>query len=176
MNRCVLLVSLVGVLCASAARSTPVSPISRHRAVASVQELMQTLIDPAADGVWNAVETTTTRAGETVRQPQTPAQWRDVRLAAMSLVEGANALLAADRPVGLGALDSTQIGARIAARRSAFNAFATALRVAARTSLRAIEARDAPALVTAGGQIDQVCEGCHLAFWYPNQVIPSLPK
>jgi hypothetical protein len=145
---------------------------------------MQTLIDPAADGVWNAVETTTTRAGETVRQPQTPAQWRDVRLAAMSLVEGANALLAADRPVGqhafpaeaLGALDSTQIGARIAARRSAFNAFATALRVAARTSLRAIEARDAPALVTAGGQIDQVCEGCHLAFWYPNQVIPSLPK
>jgi len=32
------------------------------------------------------------------------------------------------------------------------------------------------ALVRAGGDIDAVCEGCHLAFWYPNQVIPAFPS
>jgi hypothetical protein len=30
--------------------------------------------------------------------------------------------------------------------------------------------------VKAGGVIDEICEGCHLTFWYPNQVIPSLPS
>jgi hypothetical protein len=143
---------------------------------------MQDVIDPAADGVWNAVETTVTRAGETERQPRSAAEWGDVRRAVVRLAEGAKSLLVEGRRVGihdfpaeaLGALDSTRIQEGIAAQRPTFNAFAVALREAALSSLTAIDARDAPGLVRAGGAVDQVCESCHLMFWYPDQVIPSI--
>jgi hypothetical protein len=41
--------------------------------------------------------------------------------------------------------------------------------------LAAIDAKDPAALVKAGGTLDEICESCHLTFWYPNQVIPPLP-
>ena len=150
----------------------------------SLQELMQDVVDPSADGIWDAVETTVTSAGESTRQPQTAEEWLAVRRAAITLSEAGNLLMMTGRRVGAhefpaeakGALDSTQIEHRIASQRSAFNGFAAALRAAALTTLSAADARDPVRLVSAGGTIDQICEGCHLQFWYPNQVIPSLPK
>jgi cytochrome c556 len=152
------------------------------RAVASIQELMQEVIDPSADGVWDAVETTLTKEGETVQQPRTDAQWLEVRRSAITLAESANLLVIEGRRVGVrdfpaeatGALDSAHIQDLIAAQRPAFNAFAAALREAALTTLSAIDAQDPARLVMAGGAVDQVCEGCHLRFWYPNQVIPPI--
>ncbi|MEA3174209.1 MAG: hypothetical protein QOF42_1620 [Gammaproteobacteria bacterium] len=152
--------------------------------VASIQELMQAVVDPSADGVWNAVETTLTNDGETVQQPRTDAEWLEVRRAALILVESANLLEIEGRRVGArdfpaeaaGVLDSAHIQELIDAQRSTFNGFAVALRLAALTTLSAIDAKDPTRLVSAGGAIDQVCEGCHLKFWYPNQVIPSLPN
>jgi len=145
---------------------------------------MQSVIDPSADGVWNAVETVTTASGTTERQPRTPEEWLEVRHAAITLVESANLLVIEGRRAGAhdfpaeaaGALDSAHIQALITARRADFNAFAAALRIASLTALSAIDARDPVRLVSAGGAIDQVCEGCHLTFWYPNQVIPPLPQ
>lgn len=144
---------------------------------------MQSVIDPSADDVWNAVETDTTAAGENERQPHTPEEWLEVRSAAISLVESANLLMIEGRRAGArpfpaeatGALDSAQIEALITARRPEFNAFAAALRTASLTALSAIDARDPVRLMSAGGAIDQVCEGCHVTFWYPHQVIPRLP-
>jgi hypothetical protein len=151
---------------------------------ASLQELMQDVIDPSADGVWNSVETIISESGETTHQPHTPEEWAEVRRAAITLSEGANLLVIEHRRVGVkpfpaeasGALDSAQIQTLIDEERVAFNGFAVALREAARTSLAAIDARDPMQLLDAGGAIDQICEGCHLRFWYPHQVIPSLPS
>ena len=50
------------------------------------------------------------------------------------------------------------------------------LRQTAQTMLSAIDAKDPTALVAAGGNLDEVCESCHMTFWYPNQVIPAFPK
>jgi hypothetical protein len=33
----------------------------------------------------------------------------------------------------------------------------------------AADARNVQALFDAGNTLDQVCEGCHLKFWYPPQ-------
>jgi cytochrome c556 len=74
-----------------------------------------------------------------------------------------------------GALDSTQIQALIDAKRPQFNAFAAALRDAGMVALRAADAKDAQALMKAGGGMEAVCEACHVTFWYPNQVIPAFP-
>ena len=32
-----------------------------------------------------------------------------------------------------------------------------------------------PSLLETGETMDEVCEGCHLTFWYPDQVIPPPP-
>ena len=99
------------------------------------------------------------------------------------MIEAGNLLLIDGRKVSTapfpaeaqGALDSAQIAERIAGNRAAFNQFAVALRGGAQTMLQAIDAKDPSALVEAGGTLDQICESCHLTFWYPNQVIPPLP-
>jgi hypothetical protein len=35
---------------------------------------------------------------------------------------------------------------------------------------QAVRDRDLKALGELGGTLDDVCEGCHLHFWYPNDV------
>jgi hypothetical protein len=160
------------------------NPRSPQRPVASIQELMQTEVDTSADGVWNAVESDATSAGTVERQPHTPEEWVAARNAAITLVEATNLLVIDGRRVGVrefpaeadGALDSAHIEVLIAARRPAFNAFAVALRQAGLAAIAAIDAKDPAALVKAGGDMDEVCEACHLTFWYPNQVIPAFPS
>jgi hypothetical protein len=182
---CLLPPAVAGsLLCACASHDAPApSPTSPQRPIASIQELMQAEVDTSADGVWNAVETITTRAGTEERQPRTPEEWVTARNAAITLVEASNLLVIDGRRVGAkefpaeanGALDSVHIQELLDARRPAFNAFATALREAGLGAIAAIDAKDPVALVKAGGEIDEVCEGCHLTFWYPNQVIPAYP-
>jgi hypothetical protein len=144
---------------------------------------MDGIIDPAADDLWGSVETTVTVQGVQEKQPHTPDEWAEVRRKAITLIEASNLLTIEDRQVGAkpfpaeaaGALDSVQIQRRIADQRPVFVGFAGSLRVSAQRALAAIDARDPAALVKAGGELDGVCESCHMTFWYPNQVIPPLP-
>lgn len=152
--------------------------------VATIQELMQAQVDPLADDVWGSVETIISATGVEERQPQTPEEWAAVRRSTVSLVEAANLLMIEGRTVSrvqfaaeaAGALDSQQIEQRLNANRAAFNQLAAALRAGGLQALAAIDARNAPALVRAGGELDEICEACHVSFWYPNQVIPALPQ
>jgi hypothetical protein len=161
-----------------------VEPPSSLRPMASIQELMQAEVDRSADGVWNAVAEVSSKNGTEEHRPQTPEEWAEVRLSAITLIEAGNLLAMDGRRVGAkefpaeadGALDSKQIQALIEARRSQFNAFAAALRDTGQTALAAIDAMDPASLVKAGGAIEGVCEACHLTFWYPNQIIPPFPK
>ena len=151
--------------------------------IATIQELMQSEVDASADSIWDAVETTTGKAGEENKQPRTPEEWQEVRRNAIVLIEGANLLTVDHRRLSAapfpaeaaGALNSTEIEKRIASNRAAFNQYALTLRATAQTMLTAIDAKDPKALVAAGGVLDEVCESCHMTFWYPNQVIPPFP-
>jgi hypothetical protein len=174
-------ISLLVCACESKTPSAAGPPI---RPVASIQELMQAEVDKAADGVWDAVATISTESGTEEHHPRTPEEWAEVRLSAIALIESTNLLVMDGRQVGAkefpaeadGALDSRQIQALIDAKRPQFNAFAAALRENALKALAAIDAKDPAALVKAGGEIEAVCEACHLTFWYPNQIIPPFPK
>ncbi len=144
---------------------------------------MQSEVDASADDIWDAVETTTSAAGEETKQPRTPEDWQDIRRKTIVLIEAANLLTVDNRKLSAapfpaeaaGALDSASIDKRIAGNRAAFNQFALTLRQTAQTMLTAIDAKDPKALVAAGGVLDEVCESCHMTFWYPNQVIPPFP-
>ena len=145
---------------------------------------MQSEVDASADSIWDAVETTTSKAGDENKQPRTPEEWREVRRNAIVLIEAGNLLTVDKRKLSVapfpaeaaGALDSTEIEKRIASNRAAFNQYALTLRQTAQTMLAAIDAQDPQALVSAGGVLDEVCESCHMTFWYPNQSIPPFPK
>jgi cytochrome c556 len=144
---------------------------------ATLQELMDTRIDPAADALWDSVAFIASEKGEEDRRPRTPAEWAAVRKNARALIEAAaelevpgrrvSTLLVSPRP---GELSASDIQLRVDADSAAFAERARALRSAARKALVAIDAKDADALMNAGGIIDAACEACHVVYWYPQQL------
>ena len=185
-----VLSALLLVLSACSAQDPQVPPdrvpdiASSIQPVATLQELMQSEVDASADSIWDAVETTTSKSGDENKQPHTPEEWQEVRRSAIVLIEAGNLLTVDKRRLSAapfpaeaaGALDSAEIEKRIASNRAAFNQYALTLRQTAQTMLAAIDAKDPQALVSAGGVLDEVCESCHMTFWYPNQSIPPFPK
>jgi hypothetical protein len=168
---------------AQAATAQPGSAPSPYRLTATIQEMMDEIIDPAADNLWDSVAYIATTKGVEDRQPRTDEQWKAVRMSAMTLIEAGNLLsmpgrrVAADSPgsppPGLGELSHAEIQQRIGATHDSFVQFAHTLQDAGLKALAAIDAKDAQALMDAGGTIDEACEACHVTYWYPNQNRPG---
>jgi hypothetical protein len=152
----------------------------------TIQAIMDTIVDPSADGLWGSVGVVETRDGTQNRALKSPAEWSHVRVLAGRLAGGA-AALRSPRPVGEngggGLADATAPGARtasdiareIAADPARFHAHADRLRQGAELAARAADAHDADGLLKAGAAIDAACEACHAAYWYPRAhlVLPS---
>jgi hypothetical protein len=178
-----LAVAVSLILAACSGRNVPSPTNGALQPVATIQELMQAEIDASADEIWDAVATTTTHSGEESTMPRTAEEWQAVRRNALVLIEAANLLTLEGRKLSAapfpaeaaGALDSAEIERRIGANRIAFDQYAVQLRQTGRVILSAIDTGDPKALVAAGGALDEVCESCHMTFWYPNQVIPRFP-
>jgi hypothetical protein len=166
---------------ASISGEIPMQP--PFRATATIQDLMDSEIDPAADFIWGSVGTIITAAGVEDRQPRTDEQWNELRSKAIILVEATNLLVMPGRHVaskefpsaGPGVLSSIDIERKLASDRAAFDAFALALREVVLKELLAIDHRDVAALSDAGEAMDGACEACHVANWYPHEIIPQLP-
>jgi hypothetical protein len=75
-----------------------------NRAInSSIREIMELIIDPSANGIWQAVATVVDREGIHEMSPKTPEEWLDMRRAAIRIMEGGNLLIMPDReaaPVG----------------------------------------------------------------------------
>jgi Cytochrome C' len=148
--------------------------------LASIRELMDSEVDPAADFLWGSVASISTRAGLEERQPRTDDEWLEVRRHAVTLSEAPNLLIMKGRRVsatyvpsaGAGELDSNDVQKKIDENPQAFVALAQNLQDAAVKTLAAVDAKDPVALFELGGTIDEACEACHVTFWYPNQVLP----
>jgi hypothetical protein len=152
-------------------------------ATATIQDLMRYEVDPSADAIWDSVGSVTTASGTVERQPHTDAEWAALRRNAVILAEATNLLVVPGRQVSLtsfapdgpGVFSSGEIQQRLADHGAEFAAFALALRGTARKILATIDARDPAGLMRLGEQMDSACEACHLANWYPHEVIPTLP-
>jgi cytochrome c553 len=72
-------------------------------------------------------------------------------------------------------LSSAEIERNLTRDRRGFEAFALALRVVAWQELAAVDHQDAAALAQTGEAMDAACEACHVANWYPHEIIPQLP-
>lgn len=148
-------------------------------AYVSIKELMQNIIDPIADNIFDAVGSDVTAKGIVDTRPVTDDDWAKVRQGAVTLAESTN-LLKMPRPVappgdtnksiGPNApeLSPEQIQAKIEQDRELWNRHANQLRDDALKVLAIVKAKDVDALFQAGSDIDRACETCHLEYWYPG--------
>jgi hypothetical protein len=176
-------IPLMFVLAACARNEAATEADSPLRLTASIQDIMSSEVDPAADFIWESVSTEVTAAGTQDNQPHTDQEWLALRHQAITLSEAANLLVMKGRVVAVagrkledahvpGISSAAEIEAAIAADRKTFIAHTQQLQDASLQALAAIEAKDPQALSVAGGAIDAACESCHLQYWYPNSPRP----
>src|ERR1700761_110598 len=70
----------------------PQQSAPEYRLTATIQDLMDGIIDPSADTLWDSVAYIATTKGIEDRQPRTAEQWKAVRTGAITLIEAANLL------------------------------------------------------------------------------------
>ena len=159
----------------------PSAPPPDYVATATIKDLMLSLVDPSADVVWEAVTTVVTDQGIVEKVPKTDEEWTTARHGALRLVEATNLLMVPGRQVALPGEKSVAPGVELEPEEMdvlinkdlpGWNARARQLRQASLDALQAIDAKDAPKLFEVGERIELACEGCHSAYWYPNQVLP----
>ncbi len=173
---CALSVVMLLQLATVEAANPADAPAAPSQPDLTIQQLMDTKVDPSADVLWDSVAFIATTKGEEDRRPRTAAQWDAVRRSALALLGAVDELAVPGRRVASGArkpgpgeLDTSAIQRLIDSNPDAFARRARGLRSAATQALQAIDARDADALMNAGGLIDEACEACHVAYWYPSQ-------
>ena len=146
----------------------------------SVKELMNDMIDPASDNIFNAVRTVIGEKGIVETEPKTDEDWGKVRIGAVTMAEGIY-LLKIPRPIAPpGELNNSvgpdaselapdQIKAKLEADPVLWNAKIEALRNIGLEILEIVKRKDARELGDAGEILDQACENCHLEYWYPDE-------
>lgn len=163
----------------TAPRPAPMKP------VATIQDVMIAMVNPASDVIYNAVAVSVTASGVENKAPRNDQEWAAVRNNALILIEAGNLLLV-DRPVASTAssaaaralnpespsaveLAPEEIARRIRRDRVTWSKLARTLIDAGVVALKAIDARNPEALLEAGDALEMTCEQCHERYWYPEE-------
>jgi hypothetical protein len=161
----------------------PAAPAPDFRLTGTIKDIMDGIVDPSADYLWDSVSTIVTRKGIDERRPRTDEDWKQVRRRAIELIEAPNLLMMEGRKVArpgeksenpgieLGPEDIQQI---LDGDRATFIQRAHALQDAGLKALAAIDRKDVDGLSDAGEAIDEACEQCHLKYWYPADAAERL--
>jgi cytochrome c556 len=169
------------LVCNSCARQQPETQ-AEYRTTATIKDIMDSMVDPSADFIWEAVATVVSAKGVEERAPQTDEEWRDVRRRAITLLEATNLLQIPGRHVAKPGekaddpkveLAPEQIEDMINKDRTSWIKYAHGLHDATMEALKAIDEKDKEKLLDVGNGIDEACEKCHLQYWYPNENKPQ---
>jgi len=125
--------------CSGAPAPPPFQP------VVDTKLLMQAVIDPGADEIWDSVKTIITAKGTEEIRPHTNEEWQAVRNHAIALAESGNLLMMVPR-----AKDGGEWMER-----------SKELIETSQRAIRAAEGKNADQLFTAGGDIYEACSNCH---------------
>jgi len=167
---------LVAAACSAPAPAPPARKEPPFRKTATIKDIMDSMVDPSADFLWESVATIVTKKGTEERRPRTDDEWKAVRRAAITLMEATNLLIMDGRAVAKPGEKSENPGIELspeAIRRvmdddpDTLVKLAGALHDAGMKAMAAIDAKNADALSDAGEVIDNACETCHLKYWYP---------
>ena len=153
-----LLLGAVLLFGCSAPPPPPPPPSPPFSTVLTLKQVMEWVVDPAADLVWESVKTIITDKGTQEIAPKTDEQWAAVRTGAATLMEAGNVLMLEGR-----AKDNKDWYA--AARRLSVNA---------EKALKAAEAKKPEDVFAAGGDIYEACRTCHAR--YAQHLNPISPE
>jgi hypothetical protein len=166
-------VSIVAVACGGRPQG---QPQAAYRPTATVKDIMDSIVDPDADVLWNSVATIVTLTGTEEREPKTDEEWTAVRRSAIKLVEATNLLMMPGRRVARTGeksenphveLEPAAIEKLITDDPVTWSKLVTGLHDAAVPALNAINEKNAKDLFEAGDSLDKACESCHQHYWYP---------
>lgn len=132
----------------SEAAPPPLPSTAPFMPVATVLELMESVIAHAAEEYWGAVLVVVDDTGVTEDYPKTDEEWEEVWAAAMSIAESGNLLMMAPRAVDNGA----------------WMQFSTSLVEVGVLAAAAAQAKDPERVFEAGEQVYNVCVGCHMRY------------
>src|SRR4029078_3650620 len=93
---------LLGVVLACSSNQPPAPPAGpqpEFRTTTTIKDIMDSIVDPSADELWESVATTVDATGVHDKYPQTDEEWKAVRRDAIRLLEGSNLLLIPGRHV-----------------------------------------------------------------------------
>jgi len=168
-------IPILSILLLSACRSSNPSPPVEVNA--AVKDIMDSMIDPSGDYLFQAVAEIGDENGVTQKAPKTDDEWKEVRNRAIILFEGMNLVMMDGRKVAQAGdkskfpeveLEPTEIQKLIDEDRPSFFRRAKKLQDAATMTLAAVDKKDAKALFSAIEHVDRACENCHLHYWYPK--------
>ncbi|MDR0780909.1 MAG: hypothetical protein LBF16_09500 [Pseudomonadales bacterium] len=144
-------------------------------------DFMNNVVMSSADVLWQSVSFDIGPDDKEIYSgPSTDAEWDAMRKAMQALADGGAQLqklpagwlvqdpaLKYETPPG--DLEPDAVAALIGKEAAAWSAHAEVLRAAAAQALKATETRDLKTLSDVSDSLDQICESCHLQFWYPGQ-------
>jgi hypothetical protein len=116
--------------------------------VATIKQIMNGIVTPNATAVYDSVGTIVSLEGVKEIAPQNDEEWTALGDKAASLVESGNLLLIGDR-----VLDSGD-----------WVTMTKAFMDAAQTALKAAQAKDTDAVLSASEIINQTCDNCHAKY------------
>ena len=132
---------LVSSACSGGAEPPP------FKAIVDTKLLMEAVMDPQADVIWNSVGTIITAAGEEHIQPKTEEEWAAVRNAAVAVAESGNLLMMVPR-----------------AKDEEWMRISQAMVDTGAKAIKAAEARNVEQVFDVGGEIYAVCTNCHAKY------------
>jgi hypothetical protein len=138
--------ALIGALVAAGCSGGPEPP--PFKVVADNKLLMQAILDPAADELWESVGWIITAEGTEEVYPRTDEEWIKVRNAAVAVIESGNLLMMAPR-----AKDNAD-----------WIRISQGLIETGQSAMSAIEAKDRDKVFTVGGDVYDVCTACHAKY------------
>jgi len=164
--------------CQRAAPPSQPTPDLNHdlKPVVSIRELMQNIVDPLSDNIFEAVAVDISAKGVVESKPTTDEDWARVKQGAVALAEATNLLMIPRRVAptndnvakNAGELPPDEVEKRIRADRAKWLTHVNGLRIEAEKVFDIVEKRDVDGLFNVGADIDKACETCHLEYWYPG--------
>jgi cytochrome c556 len=172
-----LLSAVIGVAVDACNKTAPAPPAPDLLRTATIKDIMDAMVDPSGDFVFESVQEIADEHGITVKAPKTDEEWEAVRHHLFVLLEAPNLLTMEGRKAARPEDRSRnpqvenepeEVQKLLDADRAAFVRRARRLQDAAAVALKAVDVKDKDALLRAADGIDKACENCHLHYWYPN--------
>lgn len=150
-----------------------------------LRSMMKNVVAPQAQILWDVSNRALNDAGEPQASKLTADDWAKLSAAGQKVKAQADAIVSASKITvskpgqkiqdeGItGGSTTAQVQGFIDADRTSFADMAKALSVSADQFITAAHDKDVVKMNQASGDLDQVCESCHVRYWYPQQAKPK---